>query len=163
MINKEGKLFGKISIIDIVAVLLIAIAALGIYLRFFVGNEKVETSLSKIEYTMKVSEVRIGTVNALEKFMGPVTSASTKEYMGDIIEVSSQPAERAFDTANGTLKVDAVPDRYNVYIKVLVDGSVNDRGFYTGTNQSISVGSSHTFTTKAAKTSGLVIDVHEVK
>ena len=33
MINKEGKLFGKISIIDILAVLAIIIAGFGIYSR----------------------------------------------------------------------------------------------------------------------------------
>ncbi len=34
IINKEGKLFGKISIVDIAVVLIVILLAIGIYTRF---------------------------------------------------------------------------------------------------------------------------------
>ena len=83
MLDKRGKLFGKISIIDIFVIILIAALALGIYSRFAVKSASVETTAQPLEYTMKVSNVRIGTVNALKDYMGPVYDDTTKEYLGE--------------------------------------------------------------------------------
>jgi len=158
LINKEGKLFGKISIIDILVVLAILVGALGIYSRFFVSNQKVETSSSHIEYTMKIKEVRIGTVDALKNYGGVITDSTTKESLGEIVDVSYEDAVKSVETANGQLKTSPVPERYDVTLTVRVDGKINSSGFYTSTNQALAAGSS-----KAAKTSGTILDIYEVK
>lgn len=163
MINKDGKLFGKISIIDILVVLAIAVLALGVYSRFFVGNEKVETASSRIEYTMKIKEVRMGTVDALKDFKGPITSDTTKEYMGDIVDVTYTDAKKAVELENGQIKEAVLPERYDVTVTVQVDGNVNSSGYYTATNQVLTAGSNHVFYSKAAKTTGTIMDVYEVK
>lgn len=163
MINKEGKLFGKISIIDIVVILAIVVAAFGVYSRFFVGNEKVETAASHIEYTMKVKEVRMGTVDALKNYMGGITSDSTKEYMGEIVDVTYSEATKSVELANGTITETTLPERYDVIVTVRVDGKINDSGYYTATNQALTAGSNHVFCSKAAKTTGTILDVYEVK
>ena len=41
IINKEGKLFGKISVVDILVVVLLVVAAFGVYTKFFKTNERV--------------------------------------------------------------------------------------------------------------------------
>lgn len=163
MINKDGKLFGKISIIDILVVLLIAVAALGVYSRFFVGNEKVETASSHIEYTLKISGVREGTFDALKTFKGPLYDTTTKEYLGEIIDVTAKNAVSSVDTANGLIKETTLPDRFDVIATVRVDGKINSSGYYTATNQVIAAGGTLTFTSKAAKTSGTIVDVYEAK
>ena len=163
MINKEGKLFGKISIIDILAILAILVAALGIYSRFFVGNEKVETASSSIEYKMKVSEVRIGTVDALKNYGGEVFDTTTKEYLGTITDVTYTDAKKAAEMSNGQLKEATVPERYDAIVTVRVDGKINDTGFYTANNQALAAGGTHIFTSKAATTTGVILDVYEVK
>lgn len=162
IINKEGKLFGKISIVDILVILAIAVAALGIYSRFFVGNEKVETASSHIEYTMKIDDVRIGTVKALEK-LGPITNATTKEAMGNLVSVSCEDAIKAVETIDGTIKNSPLPERYDVTITVRVDGSVNSSGFYTGSNQPLTIGSNYVFTSKYAKTTGKILSIKEIQ
>ncbi len=163
MINKEGKLFGKISIVDIVAVLAIIVAGFGIYSRFFAGNEKVEVTKSHIEYKMKVSEVRIGTVDALKNYGGSIYDTTTKEYMGKIINAEYTEAKKESPLANGTVKESLVPERYDVILTVSVDdGKINDSGFFTANNQKISAGSNYVFESKAAKTTGKIIDVYEV-
>ncbi|MBE7032309.1 MAG: DUF4330 domain-containing protein [Ruminococcaceae bacterium] len=163
IINKEGKLFGKISIIDILVVIAIVIAALGIYSRFFVAGPKVETASSRIEYTMKIREVRIGTVEALNNFKGPVTDTSTKEYLGEIVDVTYTDSVKAVELSNGKLKASVLPERYDITVTVQVDGKVNDSGYYTANNLAITAGSSYVFTSKAAKTTGTIIDVYEVE
>ncbi len=163
MINKEGKLFGKISIIDIIVVLAIIVAAFGVYTRFFVGNEKVETASSQIEYKMKIQEVRIGTVKALEGYQSPIYDVSTKEYLGDIVAVEYTPAKKGVETVTGNMRETIVPERYDVIVTVRVDGSINSSGYYTSTNQALAAGSSYAFTSKAARTSGRILDIYEVE
>ncbi len=163
MINKEGKLFGKISIIDIVVILAIVVAAFGIYTRFFVGNERVETASSHIEYKMKIQEVRIGSVEALLNYQSPIYDSTTKEYLGDIVGVEYTDAKKGVETVNGKMRESVIPDRYDVVVTVRVDGKINDSGYYTATNQSIAAGSTFIFTSKAAKTTGRVTEVYEIK
>ncbi len=163
MINKEGKLFGKISIIDILVILAIVVAAFGIYTRFFVGNERVETAASHIEYKLKVQEVRIGTVEALEKYKGAVYDTTTKEYLGDIVAVEYTDAKKAVETVSGQMQEAALPERYDCMVTVRVDGKVNSSGYYTSTNQALAAGSSYVFESKAAKTTGRIYDIYEVK
>ena len=147
MINKDGKLFGKISIIDILALVVVAVLALGIYSRFFVGNKKVETASSHIEYTLKVAGVREGTVNALKDFKGPMYDNTTKEYLGDIVDVTSSECISSVELSNGTIK----------------ESKINGSGYYTATNQVIAAGGTLVFNSKAAATSGTILDVYEAK
>ncbi len=163
MINKDGKLFGKISIIDILVVLAIVVAAFGVYTRFFVGNEKVETAASHIEYKMKIQEVRIGTVNALNDYKGAIYDTTTKEYLGDIASVEYTEAKKAVETVNGQMKEAVLPERYDCMVTVRVDGKINSSGYYTATNQALAAGSSYVFESKAAKTTGRIYDIYEVK
>ncbi len=163
MINKEGKLFGKISIVDILVVLAILVAAFGIYTRFIIGNEMVETSSSHIEYVLKVQEVRKGTVEALDKYKGPVYDTTTKEYLGDIVSVEYTDAKKAVETVNGQMRETIVPDRYDCMVKVRVDGKINSSGYYTSTNQALAAGSSYIFESKAAKTTGRIYEIYEIK
>ena len=163
MINKEGKLFGKISIVDILAVLVIVVAAFGIYTRFYVGNEKVETSASHIEYKMKVQEVRIGTAKALEDYKGPIYDTTTKEYIGDIVSVEYTDAVKGAETVNGQMRETTVPERYDCMVTVRVDGKINASGYYTATNQALAAGSSYIFESKAAKTTGRIYEIYEIK
>ncbi len=161
IINKEGKLFGKISIVDILVIIAIIIGALGIYSRFFVAGPKVETATSRIEYTMKIREVRMGTVKALQDFKGPVTDTTTKELLGEIVDVTYTDSVKALELSNGNLKASPLPERYDVTVTVQVDGKVNDSGYYTSNNLALTAGSSYVFTSKAAKTTGTIMDVYE--
>ncbi len=161
-INKEGKLFGKISIVDIVVVLAIAVLAFGLYVRFGGEETKVSTQKMQIEYTLSVKGVRLGTVEALQQ-LGPVTNLSTKEYIGDIVEVTYEDAVDTRELANGRIVVTPLPERYTATVKIKVDGNVNNSGYYTSTNQSINIGSTLYFTSKYANTSGTIVDVKEVQ
>ena len=161
-IDKEGKLFGKVSIIDIIVVLAIVVAAFGVYNRFASANSKVETVTQNIEYTMIVKGVRQGTVDALEKG-GQVFEATTKEYFGEIVGTDYVAAVDYEEMLNGEIKSVELPEKYDVTVTVRIDGKVNDSGYYTGSNAALNVGSRHVFYSKYAKTTGEIMSVKEVQ
>ena len=161
-INKEGKLFGKISVIDIFVILVIIVAAFGVYTRFIAGNETVETNYSKIEYQMKVKKVREASVKALEKG-GSIQDSITKEYMGEIVSVEAVPCMEEQKMADGTFVMSEVPERFDVYITLNVDGSSNKAGYYTKDNKNLCVGSSLIVSSKFAETTGEIISIGEIE
>lgn len=161
-INKEGKLFGKVSIIDIFVLIIIVVAAFGVYTRFFTTNERVEVNKKQLEYQIKIEKVRQGTFDALSK-LGPVYDKTTKEYMGEIKAVASEPYYEGQELANGELKKSEIPDRMNVIITIEADGSESAVGFYVGGSKYIGAGSSFNLTTKYAETTGEIVSIKEIQ
>lgn len=155
IINKEGKLFGKISIIDILVIAVILVAALGVYTRFFKTNEKVAVSSETIEYNFVIKNVRQGTVDGLKK-LGPVYDTTTKEYMGDIVSVSEKTAISEKALADGSVINAEIPDRFDVTLTIKTSGSSNNSGYYTQNNLLLCAGSKFVIGTKFVKTSGEV-------
>lgn len=163
IINKEGKLFGKVSIIDIFVIVAILLIAAGMYFKFIAPSKTVVTASQQIEYTMKFSEVRIYTAEALKKG-GPVSDSKTHEDMGRVVSVRYEPAKVVRDLTNGKVAEFEVPEKYDVYVTIRVDGKQNDLGYYTQRdNKVIGVGSRTTVTTKYAKCFGEIIDVEGIK
>ena len=161
-INKEGKLFGRISIIDLFVVVAIIVAAFGVYTRFFVSNEKVSVKSSTIEYQMRVKGVRSGTVEAL-KMGGPIYDTQTKEYMGEIISSETEAYFEEQELTDGRLVLSEVPERQTVVVTVRVDGSINDSGYYTKDNKALYVGSTFIIGSKYAETTGEISAISVVK
>ena len=100
MFSKNGKLFGKISVIDIAVVLLLVVLVVGVALRFSGGAGGQFVSGNSYECVVKVKNVRDYTVKALEKG-GEVYDKTTKEYIGTIVGVTSEPAAEPLALADG--------------------------------------------------------------
>ena len=162
IINKEGKLFGKISIVDIFVVIAILVAAFGIYTRFVAGNEKVDVKNTTIEYQIRVKKVRAATVEAFKKG-GPLTDTQTKEPMGEIVNVETTPVFEEQALVDGSVAVTEVKDRYNVILTVRTEGSANETGYYTAKNKSLHINSGFVIANKFAETTGDIIAIKEIK
>lgn len=162
IIDKEGRLFGKISLIDIFTIIIIAVLAFGVYTRFFASNEKVDVQGNVIEYKMRITKVRQGTFDALSK-LGPLYDEKTKEYLGEITEAYAEPYFEAQTKEDGSLVLKEVPDRMNVIINVRTNGYSGSAGYYTSQNKYVAAGSGFDVVSKYAKTSGEVISVTEIE
>lgn len=162
IIDKEGRLFGKVSLIDIFTLIIIAVLAFGVYTRFFATNETVDVKENVIEYKMRITKVRQGTFDALSK-LGALYDEDTKEYLGEIEGVVAEPYFEAQTKEDGTMIVKEVPDRMNVIITIRTNGYSGSAGYYTSQNKYIAVGSGFDIVSKYAKTSGEVIAVGEIE
>lgn len=162
MINKQGKLFGKISIIDILAIIAIVLVIAGIYFKFFAPSETVVTDSHSLEYTMKFREIRMYSVEAFQKG-GPVIDSKTREDMGEVVAVAYEPAKVTRELSDGRVAEIEVPEKYDVYVTLRVDGKQSDTGYYTQKdNKVIGVGSRTTVDTKYVKCYGEIVDVKGV-
>jgi hypothetical protein len=67
MIDKNGKLFGKISIVDLAVIAAVVILLAGIYVRFLGGPTKTVVQSSDFYYTLEVKNIRESNLRGLEK------------------------------------------------------------------------------------------------
>lgn len=160
--NKNGKLFGKISIIDIIVVVCIVVLAFGIYAKFTSSSDAVSSSeRANIEFVYKVKSVRDYTVKGFEKG-GSFYDSDTKEYMGEVVGVTAEPAIMDVNLVDGTYKNVEVPDKFDAYVTVRVNGKYNSLGYYTTDNKYIGAGSTLNAWSKFTNTGGEIVAVHEV-
>lgn len=137
--QKDGKLFGKISIIDIAALIAVVVLIVGVAVRFS-GNQAVTVSSGQaIECDLRITEIRQVTVDALKKG-GQVYDIETKEYIGDIVDVKQEDCYSLIAMANGERKLVPVEERYNAVVTVAFTGSVSEKGYYTASNRQMSAG-----------------------
>ncbi len=151
MLDKKGKLFGKVSIVDIFVVLIILVMLAGSYVVYQkVSNKTVLTEnkglvssgvQDSLEVTMRLKEVRQMTMDALS--VGDVVyMEETHKYLGKITEIAQTPATRLIYSLDGTSVMAEVPERFDVLLKVNVPGSRLEDGFYTANNIQLVYGSS---------------------
>lgn len=159
--DKNGKIFGKISIIDLLIVITVIVGAIGFSMRFLSIESKKVTENTKLEYVVEVEEVRSYTVDALNK-KGTLVNAYTDDILGEIINVESEPYTEQEVLSNGRTVVVEVPEKYKVRVTVQVEGKESENSFLAGKEQEIAVGSSINVVTKYASTTGKIISVKKL-
>lgn len=156
--NKNGKIFGIISIVDVLVILAIIFMGVSIYARVNSQNSKITTENKHLEYTILVEDVRINTVNALEKG-GKIYDSKTKESMGEIKGIEYTPAKYNVVKNTGEVVRVEYPERYDVKVKVNIDGRTNESGYYSADNKYLSVGTTTTISSKYVLTNGEIIEI----
>ncbi len=161
MMDKNGKVFGKINIIDLLVIVVIIAAAIGISARFITNAAKDAKSVTDFSYVVKIEGVRNYTVNALEK-MGKVSNIKTGELIGEITNVKSEPQTRQQIDENGRVVNAEIPERYNVYVTVSAEGKDSEDGYFVGGDIELSVGTTMTMATKYVNSTGRVTEIEKI-
>ena len=161
LMDKNGKIGGRVSIIDIFAVIIIVIAVIGITYRFVSAPSKSARQRVKLSYVVEINGVRDYTVNALDK-QGIVIDAKQKCLIGEITEVSSkQQRVEQFDS-KGNVVYAEVPNKYSVEVTILSDAKESDSGYFVGNDTVLSVGSDISIATKYVNSSGKVKKIEKI-
>ena len=162
LIDKNGKIGGKVSVIDLFAVIIVVVAVIGITFRFVSVPSKSARQRVKLSYVVEINGVRDFTVNALNK-QGTVIDPKQKCLIGEITEVSSkQQTMEQFDS-NGNMVYAEVPNKYSVEVTILSDGKESESGYFVGNDTVLSVGSDISIATKYVNSSGKVKKIEEIK
>lgn len=161
IMDSNGKLFGKISIVDIAVILVIIIAIAGIYFKFFVKTNKTVVSNSDFYYSVEVKNIRPVSAEALEKSKNLTVFLNEKisGEMGEIVDLKITPAVDTIEKENGELVEAVIPEKFDAIVTIKVNGKVNTKGYYTEQLKEISAGASYNLKTKWATISGNAIKV----
>ena len=128
ILDKNGKIGGKISIIDIAVILLVIVVAAGIAVRYGSSVTEAVESDKVFEYVVRVSSARDYTVNALEK-KGKITDKKSEQDLGEITDVRVEDARFQSTTASGDVVETTLPDRYTCYVTIQARGKESDDSY----------------------------------
>lgn len=162
ILDKNGKIGGKISIIDIAVILLVIVIAAGIAMRYGSSITAAVKSDKLFEYTVRVPSVRSYTVAALEK-KGKITDKRSEQDLGEITEVKTVDAEFQSTTADGNIVETTLPDRYTCLVTIQARGKESEDGYIMNDTTELSVGRSVDIYSKYVKTSGEIMSVKVVE
>lgn len=143
MLDNKGRLFGKVSIVDLLVVVIIAVMLVGAFTAYqkihsksiLTENKSLvqNNTLDTLEVTMRLKEVRQVSMDAIH-VGDEVYMKDTGKYLGEIIRVSSEPAKRLIYDLEGKAINAEVPERLDVILQVRVPGKRLENGFYTADN-----------------------------
>lgn len=156
---KNGKIFGKINIIDFFVLVLIVLLVIGAIMKFGKFNNKTEESSNQVlEYKFEVKNIREFTINAIES--GDIVyDSQTGVNIGTIKNVEKRHAETYDVTDEGkTILVDN-PYKYDMTLTIETPGTIEKDAYYANKTIELKMDSEKKIETKYVKTTGKVSEI----
>lgn len=161
IIDRNGRLFGKISVIDVIVLLAVIVVAVAIYVKTHKPQTGSNVPTTSIVYQMQVENLPEYLVQSIQ--VGDQIydkERSTGGSLGTItnIEVSDGTKEATF--ADGTMEIVPAQDRYNLLLTVQGEGLVEADGSYLLNRvYDLGVNSSREFNNKYGIFVGRILDI----
>ena len=159
MIDKKGRLFGFINIIDLgVLIAILAIIVVGV--KRMDGPQVSATINKKGIVTYEISDIRDITVDSIH-VGDPVYHYDKNVYIGEIIKKDVSPYTEETEWEGQWIKSE-VPDKYVVVIEVEADVEENDQ-YYTVGGEQTRVGIQYRMKNKSFASFGTCLGVEIVE
>lgn len=139
IVDENGKVFGKLNLVDlgIVLLLILAVAAVGYKL---VRERFIERETAVIEYTLRVEGLRQQSVDAIGMVSKKIVDAENDDVLGNIINIKKEPAAKIVQKANGDYAKAFYPDKYDLHITLRTTGVVSKDGYFTDSGKKLLYG-----------------------
>ncbi|MBQ9267879.1 MAG: DUF4330 domain-containing protein [Clostridia bacterium] len=149
----------KMNLIDIAVVVLIIALGFALYLKFGVyDHTKTEAAMSKIEYSIKIYNVRNYTADAFQ-VGDTVYDSQTKLAIGKIMNIETESAKTVKETTNGKAVTAENPNRYDVLLTIETDGMETEKAYFADRSVELKVGSEKQIETLYVKTNGTIFSI----
>jgi hypothetical protein len=139
-IDEKGRLWGRVSIIDI----LIILAVIGVGLSFVYKRTSPEVGRivnadTTFYVTMVANQLREFSVNAIAE--GDIIYEQyERQALGRVVKLEVAPATEYLLKTDGTAMLAEMEDRYKVFITLECVGNINEEGFYANGIRHVAVG-----------------------
>ena len=161
ILDQDGRLFGKISIIDVIVILVVAVLAAAIYVKGQMPQTGTSVPLTKVTYQLQLvnqPEYMLSAIQVQDKLYDK--ERSTGGALGTIVDIQVSEGTEQGELFDGTMADIPAENRYNLLLTVegeaLVgaDGSVALNRIYD-----LGVNSHRNFNTKYAYFVGQVMEI----
>jgi len=160
VIDNKGKIFGKVSIIDIFVVLLVAVVVFGTVYKFkSPATSNITGGNTPIYFKVKIEDVRSLALNYYEEDMD-VYDSKTGNYLGKIRSISSSPYVEEIEKADGSVIKTEKADKIQIDLEIEAKGVETEQSFLVEGTYEVKVGAGIYLMTKYVLTEGTVMEVH---
>lgn len=160
IIDEKGKLFGKLSVVDILIALIIIAAVFVVGVKIFGSGGAIRGSTVACEYTMSVKNIRAESVDAITRSTG-LDLYDTKGYnVGTIKEITEvKPYEMYVNKSDGTIVKAAVPERFEIKFKVQSEAAKSGNSYLLGGKSEVSNASNLTVSTELITVESVISEI----
>ncbi|MDR0445989.1 MAG: DUF4330 domain-containing protein [Oscillospiraceae bacterium] len=158
IIDENGRLFGKVSIVDIVvivAVLAVAIAA--VMKRNVVEQVSGAMNTVPVSYTIAAMNIRVPVAELLQE--GDYIWLESGVPAGIITGVEIRDAIIDSQKADGTYVIGKIESKVDAYITVHADCSVSGGSYYADRTFALFVNQEQKYITKYVAVTGIISDI----
>jgi len=141
IIDKQGRVAGKVSIIDIALVLVVIGLVIGYGYRKMSGIATAIVNTNTTFYvTLDVEPLRQFSVDAIN--IGDIFYKQHEQQpLGKVVAIRKETAKNVIDRPDGTAVYAEMQDKYALYVTLECTGNVNNGGYYVNGSSQISAGS----------------------
>jgi len=163
MIDKQGKIAGKVSIIDAVLVLVVIGLIIGYgYRKLSHAATAIVNTNATFYVTLDIEPVRQFSVDSIKE--GDIFYKQYEQQpLGKVVAIRKETAKTVIDRPDGTAVYGDMQDRYALYVTLECTGNVNDIGYYVNGSSQISAGSDLTVQSNMVVCGARVYSVSENK
>ncbi|MCF0120134.1 MAG: DUF4330 family protein [Oscillospiraceae bacterium] len=157
-IDENGRIFGTVSAIDVLVIIVVVILAAAIYLKFNVKEATVTDAGEDIKFEVLVNYVRGSAYDSVR--VGDDIYSGT-EKIGTIADIKLEPSTFNFTCADGSIKKVTNPARCDVTLTIEAYCTVNDGTYYTSNQIPLNYRAELSLNTKYNTFSGYILGVTE--
>jgi hypothetical protein len=134
MIDEKGKLFGKISVIDCVIILVLLVVIAGTAYKFLGDDDISVTKNDTFTTVVRIDGVKEYYLDFVH--MGEVVYEQYGGKLGTITKIETEPYQTILsgDKDGAYLTYE---NRYSIYLTLASEGTVNSKGFYAEGNRQL--------------------------
>lgn len=160
LIDKNGRLFGLVSVVDVMVVAVVAVLAVALYVKTTaVPVASAAEALPTIRYEVTITNMPGGRLDSI-KVEDTLYDCETGYPVGVIKEIQAEDCVISLQKADGTYVMTPVESRYNVKLIVEAQAMVDWRGhYYIDHYYQMGVGWSMEFYTKTALFGGTITEI----
>ena len=161
MIDEKGRIFGKVSLIDIVVILTVIVLVGGfVYNRTSQHVRQIIMADTPLYVTFLIEGVRDFSLEAVQD--GDIFFRQHERIpLGSVTRIETGPAYDIMIRTDGTAAYVPIEDRFNLYITLACVGSITDTGFYVNGTQRMAIGGRMSIQSNTLLTMAMIYQVSE--
>ena len=161
IMDKNGRLFGKISIIDVVVLLVVAVMALGLYVKSSTKNITASTQDEVITYQVQVNAIPTYMAEALKEEDLVYEDGVYGDSLGKVVGLEITEGTRLAGLPNGTLEMIPVENTVNMLVTIEGRGIMDEGNYMLNRIYNLGINSARTFCTPYTQFTGNVIHIEK--
>lgn len=160
-IDEHGRVFGKVSVIDFLVILIVVVIGGALYMKYNVLEAtSVSTKMDSFTYTVTIYGARDYTANAFKP--GDLLfdkNGSGGNAIGTIKDVQMTAAKKTSELLDGSIVIGNYEGRYDVTITVEAGGSVSGGRYLVNKTYEVNTNSQRSFYTKYCSFDGTITEI----
>lgn len=162
LVDDNGKLFGKLNLVDVGIILLVIFAIVAISGKT-IKEQTLDKEQATIRYTLCAEGVRQQSVDAIKKNSEDIKDAEKDEAIGRIVEVRTEKAKKINPLPNGTFVESEYQDKFDLYVTIEAEGTISENGYFLSSGKKIMYGDTIGINNNYSQMFGMVEYIEVVK